>query len=194
MAKVGLFFGSFNPVHVGHLILANHMVEHTDLQEVWFVITPQSPFKKKASMLASHHRHALVVCAIEDYPKLRASTIEFDLPQPNYTSDTLVHLEEKYGQHQFALLLGEDNLVSFHKWKNYELLLERYSLYVYPRDLVKPIPENLKNHPKITRVEAPKISLCSSDVRQWIQMQKNIRPLLPQSAWKYLDEMNFYRK
>ena len=119
--KVGLFFGSFNPIHVGHMIIANYMAEFSDLDEVWFIITPQSPFKQKSSMLSNHHRLAIANIAMDDYPKLKTSDIEFKLPQPNYTINTLVHIEEKFPDHHFCLIMGEDNLKGFHKWKNYEL-------------------------------------------------------------------------
>ena len=133
MKKIGLFFGSFNPIRVGHLTIANHMVEYSDLDQVWFVVTPHSPFKKKTSLLADHHRFQMVSRAVEDYSKLKASDIEFKLPQPNYTVNTLTYLEEKYPDHEFALIMGEDNLKSFHKWKNYEVILESHNIYIYPR-------------------------------------------------------------
>ena len=128
--KIGLYFGTFNPIHVGHLTIANHLAEHSDLDQVWFVVTPHSPFKKKSSLLDDHQRLEMVYLATKDYPNLKQSDIEFKLPQPNYTINTLTYLEEKYPDHEFALIMGEDNLKSFHKWKNYELILERYSIYV----------------------------------------------------------------
>ena len=131
--KVGLFFGTFNPIHIGHLTIANHIAEYSDLDQVWFVVTPHSPFKKKNSLLDDHQRLEMVYQAVKDYPKLRQSDIEFNLPQPNYTINTLVHLEEKFPDHEFALIMGEDNLKSFHKWKNYQLILELHDIYVYPR-------------------------------------------------------------
>ena len=137
MQSIGLFFGSFNPVHNGHLILANHFAEHSDLDEVWLVVTPQNPFKQKQSLLANHHRLEMVYRATHNYPKLRPSDIEFGLPTPNYTIDTLARLEEKYPTKSFSLMLGEDNLSSFHKWKNYDLILSRYPLYIYPRKNAK---------------------------------------------------------
>ena len=160
MKKIGLFFGSFNPVHIGHLILANYFTENTDLEEVWLVVSPQNPFKQKQSLLANHHRLQLVNRAVEEYPKLKVSDIEFGLPTPSYTSTTLAHLEEKYPEKDFALLIGEDNLCTFHKWKNYQLILERHQLYVYPRVNVNEIPAEFKEHPKIKLVNAPRIELC----------------------------------
>ena len=131
--QIGLFFGSFNPIHIGHLIIANHLVEHSAMDELWLVVTPQNPFKEKQSLLDNHLRLEMTNLAIEEYPKLRASNIEFQLPQPNYTVNTLAYLEEKHPQVNFALIMGEDNLKSFHKWKNYEYILANYPIYVYPR-------------------------------------------------------------
>jgi nicotinate (nicotinamide) nucleotide adenylyltransferase len=194
MKKVGLFFGTFNPIHIGHLVIANHLVEFSDLDEVWFVITPQSPFKTKQSLLDDHHRYQMVYEAVQDYPKLKPSTIEFDLPKPNYTVDTLVHLEEKYGKdHQFSLIMGEDNLKSFHKWKNYEAILELHDIYVYPRVSNGEVEHQFKDNPKIIKVDAPIMEISSTFIRNSHHEGKNIRPLLPNAVWKYMDEMNFYR-
>lgn len=193
MKKIGLFFGTFNPIHIGHLILANHIVEFSDLHEVWFVITPHSPFKVKQSLLHDEHRYQMVYEAIQDYPKLKASKIEFKLPQPNYTINTLVHLEEKYGTaYQFSLILGEDNLRSFHKWKNYETILEHYFLYVYPRISEGKTESPLQDHPKIIAIDAPVVEISSNFIRKAHKEGKNIRPLLPPAVWKYIDEMNLY--
>ncbi|RUA09389.1 MAG: nicotinic acid mononucleotide adenylyltransferase [Flavobacteriia bacterium] len=191
--KTGLFFGSFNPIHIGHLIIANHLVEYSDLDEVWFVVTPHNPFKEKRSLLADHHRYRMVLEATEDYPKLKPSKIEWGLPQPNYTVNTLAYLDEKYPEHQFNLIMGEDNLRSFHKWKNYEVILENYHIYVYPRISDQKIVPELINHPKIHSVKAPIVEISSTFIRKAIPDGKNIRPLLPEKVWKYLDEMNFYR-
>lgn len=194
MKKVGLYFGTFNPIHIGHLAIANHMVEFSDLDEVWFVITPLSPFKKKQSLLDNHHRYQMVYEAVEDYPKLKSSKIEFDLPPPNYTIDTLVHLNEKYVEdHIFSLIMGEDNLKSFHKWKNYVVILEHHDIYVYPRISVGRTEIVFEHHPKIHRVEAPIMEISSTFIRKNHKIGKNIRPLLPEKVWKYIDEMNFYR-
>ncbi|MDO6820596.1 nicotinate (nicotinamide) nucleotide adenylyltransferase [Zobellia sp. 1_MG-2023] len=194
MKKVGLYFGTFNPVHIGHMIIANHMVESSNLDEVWFVVTPQSPFKTKKTLLADNHRYQMVYEATKDYPKLKPSKIEFGLPQPNYTVNTLVHLREKYGtDHEFALIMGEDNLKGLHKWKNYEVILSDYNLYVYPRISEGEIEHQFKGHAKIHKVNAPIMEISSTFIRKNHKEGKNIRPLLPNSVWKYMDEMNFYR-
>jgi nicotinate-nucleotide adenylyltransferase len=203
MKRVGLFFGTFNPVHVGHMIIANHMAQYTPLDEVWLVVTPHNPHKDKSGLLADHHRLALVRIAVEDNPRLRASDVEFHLPQPSYTVHTLAHLSEVYPQVEFALIMGEDNLRSLHKWKNYELILERHKTYVYPRalteqerDLLKPhrMPAFTAHHPNLVRVEAPVMKLSASFVRQAIADKKDVRYLLTEPVYRYLDEMNFYRK
>ncbi|MDC7994861.1 nicotinate (nicotinamide) nucleotide adenylyltransferase [Altibacter sp. HG106] len=191
--KIGLFFGTFNPIHSGHLIIANHLAEHSDLDAIWMVVTPHNPHKKKSSLLENHHRLAMVRIATEHYPKLSASNIEFDLPQPNYTVHTLAHLEEKHPEHSFCLIMGEDNLKSFPKWKNYEVILERYELYVYPRISSGTLPERFQDHPKIHRIEAPIIELSATFIRKSISEGKNIRPMMPDNVWTYMDEMNFYR-
>ncbi len=194
MKKVGLYFGTFNPIHIGHMIIANHMVEYSDLDEVWFVVTPQSPFKTKKTLLDNNHRYQMVFEATQHYPKLKPSTIEFDLPQPNYTINTLTYLKEKYpDDYQFCLIMGEDNLKGFHKWKNYELILEDYELFVYPRISNGVIDNQFKNHPKVTKVDAPIMEISSTFIRNNHKIGRNVRTLLPDSVWKYMDEMNFYR-
>lgn len=192
--KAGLYFGTFNPIHIGHLVIANHMVEFSDLDEVWFVVTPQSPFKTKKTLLDNHHRYQMVLEATEDFPKLKPSTIEFDLPQPNYTINTLVHLAEKYPEgYEFCLIMGEDNLKGFHKWKNYETILEDYLIYVYPRISNGDVEHQFKNHSRIHNVDAPIMEISSTFIRKEHKKGKNIRPLLPNAVWKYMDEMNFYQ-
>jgi len=191
--KVGLYFGTFNPIHAGHLIIANYMVEFSELTEVWMVVTPHNPFKKKSSLLDNHHRLEMVYRACEDFPNLKPSDIEFGLPQPNYTVNTLIQLEEKYPDLEFALIMGEDNLKSLHKWKNYEVILERYSIFVYPRISEGLVENEFLSHEKITRVPAPIIELSSTFIRKAVKNGKNIRPMLPEKVWKYLDEMNFYK-
>lgn len=191
--RVGLYFGSFNPIHIGHLILANHLVEFTNLDEVWLVITPQSPFKKKASLLDNHHRFELVYRSLEKYEYLKASDVEFKMSTPNYTAKTLAVLEEKHPDYLFNLIMGEDNLASFHKWKNYETILARHELYVCPRMTQKEIPKQFQNHNKIHFTNTPIIDISASMIRKAIKEEKNIVPLLPAEAWNYIDEMNFYR-
>lgn len=192
--KVGLYFGTFNPIHIGHLVIANHLTENSDLDEVWLVVTPLSPFKKKQSLLDNNHRLQMVDRAIEEYPKLKSSTIEFDLPQPNYTVNTLIYLQEKYPKHKFSLIMGEDNLKGFHKWKNYEVILQAHHIYVYPRISGGKIESQFDNHPKIHHVNSPIMEISSTFIRNSIKEGKNIRPLLSGSVWEYLDEMNFYKK
>ncbi|MAP80569.1 MAG: nicotinic acid mononucleotide adenylyltransferase [Aequorivita sp.] len=191
--KIGLYFGTFNPIHVGHLIIANHLVEYSDLDEIWLVVTPHNPHKKKKNLLADYHRFEMVYMALEDYPNLKASNVEFGLPQPNYTVKTLAYLEEKYPHNNYSLIMGEDNLKSLHKWKNYEVILDRYSIYVYPRISEGTVETQFDNHPKIDRIEAPIIELSSTFIRKGIKFGKNIKPMLSANVWKYIDEMNFYK-
>ncbi|EPR72201.1 Nicotinate-nucleotide adenylyltransferase [Winogradskyella psychrotolerans RS-3] len=191
--KIGLYFGTFNPIHVGHLTIANHLAEHSDLDQVWFVVTPLSPFKKKSSLLDNYHRLEMVHLATKDYDKLRPSDIEFGLKQPNYTIDTLTYLFEKYPNYEFALIMGEDNLKSLHKWKNYELILENHSIYVYPRLSEGKIDTQFNAHSKIIKIDAPIMELSSTFIRKEIKDGKNVRPILPEHVWQFIDEMNFYR-
>lgn len=191
--KTGLFFGTFNPIHIGHLIIANHMAEFSDLEEIWLVVTPHNPHKKKKTLLDNNQRLEMVFRACEDYPKLQPSNIEFSLPQPNYTVNTLVHLQEKFPEREFCLIMGEDNLKSLHKWKNYEVIMENHEIYVYPRISGGVIEEEFKDNPKIHQVDAPVIEISATHIRNSIKEGKNMRPLLPEKVWNYLDEMNFYK-
>lgn len=191
--KVGLFFGSYNPVHIGHLILASFIEQYSDLEEIWLVVTPQSPFKKKSSLLDNHHRLEMVYMACGDHEKLRPSDAEFALPQPNYTVNTLAHLEEKHPHLEFALIMGEDNLKSFHKWKNYEVILDRHEIYVYPRISSGQIKTGFDEHPHIKRVQAPIMEISASFIRKAISEGKDVRLMLPEKVWKYIDHMNFYK-
>ncbi len=192
--KIGLYFGTFNPIHVGHLIIANYMVEHSDLDEIWMVVTPHNPFKKKSSLLGNYHRFELVYRATEDYTKIKPSDIEFKLPQPNYTVHTLAHISDVYSDKEFCLIMGEDNLKSLHKWKNYETILEHHHIYVYPRIAEGKVEHQFKNHPKIHKVDAPIVQISSTMIRNGIKNKKNIQPMLPKDVWEYIDEMNFYKK
>ncbi|WP_281988592.1 nicotinate (nicotinamide) nucleotide adenylyltransferase [Aquimarina aggregata] len=193
MKKIGLYFGTFNPIHIGHLAIANHMAEFSDLDEIWMVVTPHNPFKKKSTLLDNHHRYEMVYRATETYPKLKPSDIEFGLAQPNYTINTLIYLQEKYPNDSFNLIMGEDNLKGFHKWKNYDVILENHHIYVYPRIALGQVETQFTDHPKIHRVTAPIMEISSTFIRKSISEGKNIKPLLPHDVWQYIDEMNFYQ-
>lgn len=192
--KVGLYFGTFNPIHIGHLAIANHMAEYSDLDAIWMVVTPHNPFKKKSTLLDNNHRYEMVNIATEEYSKIQPSNIEFKLPQPNYTVNTLAHLQEKYPKYEFCLIMGEDNLKSLHKWKNYEVILANHNVYVYPRISEGVVDHQFKGHPKVHKVSAPIMEISSTFIRKAIKGKKNIRPLLPENVWKYIDVMNFYKK
>jgi nicotinate-nucleotide adenylyltransferase len=203
--KIGLYFGTFNPIHVGHLVIANYMADYTDLDQVWLVVSPQNPLKKKSTLLADYHRLALVKVAIEDNAKLRASDIEFHLSIPSYTSSTLAYLKEEYPSDEFSLIMGEDNLRTFHKWYNHEVLLKNHTFYVYPRVLtsqeeleVEEIGSSSGNqfhqHPNVVFCEdAPVMKVSASFVRQAIKDRREVRYLLTEPVRKYVDEMNFYK-
>ena len=190
--KTGLYFGSFNPIHNGHLILANFMAEFTDLDEVWFVISPQNPFKDKSSLLAEHHRLALVRIAVEDQQNLGVTDIEFKMPKPSYTIDTLTWLSDKYSNRDFILISGTDIFSSFHKWKNYHEILEFYSIYAYPRP-GSGLGE-FAGHPKIKLFKAPAMEISSSFIREGIKQRKNMRYWMPDAVYNYILEMHFYEK
>jgi len=194
MKKIGLFFGSFNPIHIGHIILGNYFLENTDMEELWFVVTPQNPFKEKKSLLKDHNRLDMVQLAIKNYPKMRASNVEFSLPQPNYTIDTLTYLKEKYPDHSFALIMGEDNLATLPKWKNFEKLISDYQIITYPRTFEgeKKDSEYLQ-HENISLVDAPIIELSATEIRKMIKEGKNVRPMLPPEVFEYLDGSSFYK-
>lgn len=192
--KIGLYFGTFNPIHIGHLIIGNHMAEFSDLEQVWFVVTPHNPHKTKNTLLDDYKRLEMVFMATENYPKLKPSDIEFKLPQPNYTVNTLAHLQEKYPQHEFALIMGEDNLNSLHKWKNYDVILQNHDIYVYPRISGDTVNPELGIHPKIHRIAAPVVEISSTFIRDSIKAGKNVRALLPEAVWQYVDHNNLYKK
>lgn len=192
--NVGLYFGSFNPIHVGHLILAQYMIQRDDIDALWFVVSPQNPFKNKSTLLKDYHRMALVRLAIEDEPSFRAEDIEFELPQPSYTIDTLTYLREKHPDTNFSLIMGEDNLRGFSKWKNYEQILENHKLFVYPRFENEPVEHTLKDHAQVVFCEdVPMMKISASYIRHQIKDGKSVNFLMTDKVAKYVDEMNFYR-
>lgn len=187
---IGLFFGSFNPIHIGHLIIANTILESASLGEVWFVVSPQNPFKPSASLLHEFDRFEMVRLAIDDNFKFKASDIEFHLPRPSYTIDTLTYLQEKFPQHKFVLIIGEDNLHQFTRWKNYDKILEYFSLLVYQRPGIE--ESELKNHPKVTMVEAPLLDISASFIRNAIKNGRSIQYLVHPSVEDYIRDKKFY--
>ena len=189
---IGLYFGSFNPIHIGHLIIANYMIEHSDMEQLWLVVTPHNPHKQKKSLADNYDRLHIVNIAIEDNPKLRSSNIEFGLPQPSYTIDTLTYMAEKYPQHTFSLIMGGDNLATLHKWKNYEQILESYPIFVYKRPSYD-IPD-LAAHPNVTLCDAPLLNISSSYIRQLIKEKKSFQYLVPEVVYKYLTDNPIYQR
>ncbi|MFN5181735.1 MAG: nicotinate (nicotinamide) nucleotide adenylyltransferase [Bacteroidota bacterium] len=187
----GLFFGSFNPIHVGHLALANFFLAEELVKEVWFVVSPQNPLKEKSGLLDEKHRLQMVNVAIADFARMKASNIEFKMPQPSYTIDTLVRLSEKYPKKEFALIMGADNLQTFHKWKNYEEILKRYRLFVYPRQGFT--GGKLKGHPSVNFTSAPIMELSSTQIRKWVREKKDVRFFMQKDSWEYMSEMNYYK-
>ena len=190
--KTGLFFGSFNPIHIGHMAIAQYMLEHTDIDKIWFVVSPQNPFKTKNTLLDQQHRLVLVRIATENDSKLTASNFEFSLPIPSYTVDTLTHLREAYPNEDFALIMGQDNLSSLHKWKNHQSILEHHEVFVYPRPKAK--SSALESHPKIHLTHAPMMDISAQFIRKCIQEGKAVNYFLPPRISQYIDEMNFYKK
>ncbi len=191
MFKTGLFFGSFNPIHVGHLIIAEYMVEHSDMQEVWFVVSPCNPLKKKSSLLDDRQRLYMVNLAIGDDARFKASDIEFSMPQPSYTCHTLARLSEKYPQREFALIMGEDNLRTIDKWLNYQWILDNYDIFVYPR--IDGALSQTAIPPRARLIDAPVVGISATMIRESIRQRQSVRYMLPEKVYQYLDEMGFYR-
>lgn len=189
--KIGLFFGSFNPIHIGHLIIANYMATQTDLDRVWLVVSPQNPLKLKKSLARDHDRLHLVRLGIGDNPLLEASNIEFSLPKPSYTVDTLVYLREKYPDREFALIMGADNLATLHLWKNYETLLEQNDIYVYNRPQTDLGPYS--QHPRVRLCPAPMLDISATYIRECLRTGKSVRYLVPDAVFEYLESGNLYR-
>jgi nicotinate-nucleotide adenylyltransferase len=194
--KIGLYFGSFNPIHVGHLIIAQYMLNNTDLNQIWFVVSPQNPFKEKKSLLEDYHRLALVRLAIDDEERFKAEDIEFKMPKPSYTIDTLTYLQEKHPEYEFDLLMGEDNIHTFHKWKNYEQILRKHKIWVYPR--VDSNAENQTNdlldHASVHFYDdVPVMNISASFIRKQIKKGKPIRYMVTDKVCNYIEEMHFYK-
>lgn len=188
--KIGLYFGSFNPIHTGHLIIASHVVNHTDLQQVWLVVSPQNPFKQEASLLNEYHRLHLAQLAVEDDIRLRASDIEFKLPRPSYTIDTLIYLQEKYPQHEFTIVMGSDSFQNLPKWKNADLLIRNYSFVVYNR----PGFEVKDTHgARLNILDAPLLTISATLIRNNIQSGKSIQYLVPDKVRLYIEANHYYK-
>ncbi|MEP7259470.1 MAG: nicotinate (nicotinamide) nucleotide adenylyltransferase [Flavitalea sp.] len=189
--RVGLYFGSFNPIHNGHLIIANYIVQHTDLEQVWFIISPQNPLKKASSLLNEYHRLFLVQAAIEEESALKASDIEFRLPKPSYTIDTLTYLVEKFPAHQFSVIMGSDSFLNLPAWKNYKQIIKDYSLFVYERPAYK--IENTYEHLSLTVLKAPLLEISSSYIRKNISEGRSIRYLVPDKVRDEIERNGYYR-
>lgn len=188
--KTGLYFGSFNPVHIGHMAIANHIAEFCNLDEIWFVVSPQNPLKEKAALLDDYTRLELVSLAIGDDPRFKTSSIEFSLPKPSYTINTLLHLKEKHPKHIFYLIMGADNYSTIHKWKNYREILDNYVIIVYPRPGIILTEENIPANVTITN--APLMEISSRYIRNAIKSKKNVRHFLPPAVFRYISEMHLY--
>ena len=188
---IGLYFGTFNPIHIGHIAIANYMVEYSCINQLWFVVSPQNPFKKKASLLDDYERLEMVHRAVGSDFRFRVSDIEFYLPKPSYTIDTLAYLEEKYPGYKFKILMGSDNIEDLHKWKNYKQILDNHSILVYPRPGFN--KSRIELHPNISITNAPMMDISSSFIRNAIREGKDVCHYVPPKTWEYIEEMNFYR-
>ncbi len=189
--KTGLYFGSFNPVHIGHLAIANYILEYSKLELLWFVVSPQNPFKNKKNLLEDFHRFEMLQRAIKNEEKFEVTDIEFNLPKPSYTIDTLIHLSERFPSNEFVLIMGSDNLKTFHRWKNYQQILTNYEIIVYPRPGTKHNNELLK-HDNVHQIDAPHIEISSSLIRKSIKENKILKYFMPPAAFEYMREMHFY--
>ena len=191
MTKVGLFFGSFNPIHTGHMIIAQTMFEYSDIEELWFVVSPQNPFKKTKSLLHEFDRYDMVEVAIRENPKFKVSDIEFNMPKPSYTIDTLTLLSEKHRDKKFRLIIGGDNMKHFHKWKNSEMILKNYGLLVYPRP--NQDEDSLIEHSNIEYIESPMLDISATFIRNAIKKGHSIKYLVPESVEAYIDRKGLYQ-
>ena len=192
--KIGLYFGSFNPIHTGHLIIATHISNYTDLKEIWFVISPQNPLKKSGSLLNENHRKLLVDLAIEGETNLKSSNIEFKLPRPSYTVDTLLYLNEKYPQHDFSIIIGSDSYLNLKRWKNYEVVLKNYALFIYLRPGFPIDQISIQSNKKISILDkAPLLDISSTVIRKMIKEEKSISYLVPKEVQKEIENQNYYK-
>ena len=189
--KIGLYFGTFNPIHIGHMAIANYIVDFTDIDQLWFVVSPQNPHKKKQNLLNDYDRLEMVHQAVGDDYRFRVSDVEFFMPKPSYTVDTLAYLKDKFPNHEFRILMGSDNLENFHKWKNYEIIIENYGVIVYPRPGSD--QSKYKKHKNIIFTEAPQMEISSTFIRKAVKAGKDVQHFLPQKVWEYIDKMGFYR-
>ena len=189
--KTGLYFGSFNPVHIAHLIIANHILNETDIEKIWFVVSPQNPFKEESNLLNEYHRLHLVRLATEDDPRIKASDIEFALPKPSYTTATLAYLADKYPEHEFCIIMGSDSLRNLHKWKNHEVILKNYQLYIYVRPGFE--VEN-SNNAMIYVQDAPLLQLSSTQIREYIKEGKSVRYMIPDKVLDEIKKGGYYKK
>ncbi|MCG6186479.1 nicotinate (nicotinamide) nucleotide adenylyltransferase [Maribellus maritimus] len=189
--KIGLYFGTYNPIHIGHLAIANYMVEFTEIDQLWFVVSPHNPHKKKTNLLDDYQRLEMVHRAVDEDDRFRVSNIEFTLPKPSYTVDTLAYLHDKHPEYDFKILMGSDNLENFHKWKNYEAIIENHGVIVYPRPGFDKTEYN--PHPNIQLTNAPLMDISSTFIRSAVRDGKDVRHYLPHKTWEYLEEMNFYK-
>lgn len=207
MIKIGLYFGTFNPIHIGHLVIANYMATHTDLDEIWLIVSPQNPMKEKNTLLDDHHRLDMAFMAVENNDFIKVSNVEFNLPKPSFTIHTLTYLQEKYPEHHFSLIMGEDNIRTFHKWKNYQEIISNHHLYVYPRvEIIEDANSNIMNKTPLTNLtkeeqskitfcdDAPIMKISASAIRNSIKAKKSVKYLIPDNVIQYIDEMNFYKK
>lgn len=188
--KIGLFFGTFNPIHTGHMVVASVMLETTDIEKIRFVVSPQNPFKTQSDLLDESDRLEMVRSAVNENDGMEVSDIEFHLPKPSYTYDTLTRIQDEDKNSKFVLIIGEDNLQDFGKWKNSELIISSFDLYVYPR--TSSLDSDFMNHKNITMVEAPKMDISSSFIRDFITTGKSIRFLVPEPVEKIISESKYY--
>jgi len=188
--EIGLYFGSFNPIHIGHLIIAESMLELTNLKQIWFVVSPQNPFKKNDELLHDFDRLEMVERAIAENSRFKTCDVEFHLPKPSYTIDTLEVLQKKYPEHSFSLIVGQDNLASFHKWKEYEAILAKFHLFVYPRPHAK--SSALEGHSSVSVVSAPLFDISATYIRKQLSSGKSVKYLLPEGLEYYIQLKKFY--